>query len=90
MPHIDPFVVAIWCGHGSKPSNLNDFLNQFVRELNEILSNHIVINGHQITLEVRSFICDTPARSQIKGSFLFNSCIQNSIELKINNFMIIF
>lgn len=66
LPQIDPMIVAIWCGH-SKPTDLNEFLNPFVDELNELLLNGLFINGHQLNVIVRCFICDTPARAYIKG-----------------------
>lgn len=69
MPHIDPMIIAIWCGDG-KPTVLNDFLGPFVNELNEILRNKVYINNYQISVVIRCFICDTPARSFIKGVFL--------------------
>lgn len=66
LPQIDPMVIAIWCGNG-KPTVLNEYLNPFVNELNEILLNSIFINDFQINVAVRCFICDTPARAFIKG-----------------------
>lgn len=66
MSQIEPIVIAIWCGNG-KPTVLNDFLDPFVNELNEILENGILINNYQITVSIRCFICDTPARAYIKG-----------------------
>lgn len=66
MPHIPPMIVAIWCGT-SKPNELNEYLSEFVRELNHLLTNQISINNHNITLEIRCFICDTPARAYLKG-----------------------
>lgn len=60
-------VLSIWCGK-RKPNNLNSFLKPFVDELKQILSNGIIVNGFQIKLLLRAFICDSPARSFIKGS----------------------
>lgn len=68
MPHIQPMVIAIWCGPYSKLTNLNDFLQPFVNEMSEILSDGIIVNDHHISVKFRCFICDTPARSFIKGS----------------------
>lgn len=59
-------IVAIWSGNG-KPSILNDYLNPFVIELNEILESGILVNSYQIFVTVRCIIADTPARSYIKG-----------------------
>lgn len=66
LPQIEPMVIAIWCGNG-KPSVLNDFLDTFVNELNEIVQNGISVNGFEISVAIRCFICDTPARAYIKG-----------------------
>lgn len=59
-------VVCVWCGDG-KPTDVNEYLELFVIELNEILRNGVRINDHVITVSCRSFICDTPARAFIKG-----------------------
>lgn len=66
MAHIQPIVIAVWCGD-SKPTVLNDFLRPFVDELNGLLNNGVIINGHQINIFIRAFICDTPARVFLKG-----------------------
>lgn len=66
MRHIKPMVIAIWSGEG-KPTVLNEFLEPFVNELNDLLRDGISINGHQIAICVRCFICDSPARAFIKG-----------------------
>lgn len=63
-------VIAIWCGE-SKPI-LNEFLRPFVDELNELLRHGVMINGFQIKVFVRCFICDSPARAHIKGTVNFN------------------
>lgn len=70
MPDIQPMVIAIWCGL-QKPSNLNEFLDPFVKELNEILLNGNVINGHHVTVTFHCCVCDTPARAFIKGKYEF-------------------
>lgn len=70
MDQVKPFIVSIWCGD-SKPNNLNEYLCQFVNELNEILADGIIINGFLIKVGVRCFIADSPARSFIKGSCNF-------------------
>lgn len=66
FPTINPFVVSIWFGVG-KPNPINDFLFSFINELKQILANGIVLNGFIIRIRVRCFICDTPARSLLKG-----------------------
>lgn len=67
FPQIRPFVVAVWCGEG-KPL-VNEFLRQFVDELNMLIRNGgITINNHALRIKTRAFILDTPARSYIKGN----------------------
>lgn len=69
MPELGVLVIAIWCGE-SKPTILNDFLQPFVTELNDLLHNGISINEYEIKISIRCFVCDSPARSYIKGSKL--------------------
>lgn len=66
MPELGVMVIAIWCGE-SKPTVLNDFLEQFAEELNDILLNGVMINGYKLCVHIRCFICDSPARAMIKG-----------------------
>lgn len=62
---IRPFVIAIWCGEGK--AVLNEYLAPFVTELNDLLLTGITINNYKITIKIKAFICDTPARAYIKG-----------------------
>lgn len=66
MPEVPPIAIAIWCGDG-KPTNLNDFLRSFVMESDHLITNGLTVNNHLISIHIRCFICDTPARSFIKG-----------------------
>lgn len=66
MPELGVFVIAIWCGE-SKPTVLNDFLERFVSELEDILLNGVLIKDHQLKVSIRCFVCDSPARAFIKG-----------------------
>lgn len=59
MTQTPPIVIAIWCGEG-KPSTLNEFLGPFVIELIQIVQNGVNINGHQISVRIHCFVCDTP------------------------------
>lgn len=65
-------VVGIWCGVG-KPTNLNDFLTPFVNEMNSISKDGIIINDFRLIVNIRSIICDSPARSFLKGLNFFVS-----------------
>lgn len=71
MPCIKPMVISIWCGNTSEPNDLNsykdNYLRPFVTELSELLEHGVSINDHHITITIRCFICDSPARAFIKG-----------------------
>lgn len=66
FPEINPMIVGIWCGFG-KPSNVNEFLVPFINEMNAIARNGVTINGHRLDVDIRCMICDSPARSFLKG-----------------------
>lgn len=70
MPEIAPMTIAIFHGQ-TKPTSLDDFLNQYVDELIDVLKHGISINGHKIMVKLRCFICDSPARAFLKGLFEF-------------------
>ncbi|KAL2102394.1 hypothetical protein ACEWY4_001562 [Coilia grayii] len=71
-----PFVVGIFCGTG-KPSNVFDYLRQFVNELSDLLSSGITFGGRVLRVAISSFICDAPARAfvkQIKSHNGYSGC----------------
>ena len=67
MKSIKPMFVAIYYGHGKPP--LGEFLYQFIEEFNNILANGLNINGKQISVGLKCFSCDTPARFYLKCIF---------------------
>lgn len=67
MAEVRPMVAAVYYGIGKPP--LNPFLNPLVDELLELLENGITINGKHIDIGVKFFVCDTPARSFLKGLY---------------------
>lgn len=64
-----PFVVALYCGH-KKPSDLNAFLSDFVTEILSLKDDHADI-GYPIN--IKAFVCDTPARVFLKGISNYNA-----------------
>lgn len=59
-----PCMVALFCGNG-KPDSLESFLDNFIKELNFLIINNIEYNGNIFKIEIRSFICDAPARAML-------------------------
>jgi len=62
---LQPIVIAVYYGESKSPLQL--YLKQFVHELNEILRDGLLINLQKVTVGVKCFVCDTQARSYIKG-----------------------
>lgn len=71
MPEVKPLVIGIWSGIG-KPNDLTNFLQPLVNELNEVTLNGVMINCYRIDIIVRCFLCDSPARSFLKGEYLLS------------------
>lgn len=67
-PFIRPMVIGIWCGN-KKPDDVNDYLIPLANDIHSIIRTGVVINGFHIGVSVRSFLCDGPARSMIKGYY---------------------
>lgn len=65
-PSLQALPVGIFIGK-TKPADVNEFLTPFVDEIIPILKEGVVLNQHIITLKLRCFICDSPARAFIKG-----------------------
>ena len=61
-----PFPCAIWCGHDKPP--LADYFQDFIPELTEIIDNGLVVQGRNVTVSVRCFVCDAPAKSYVEGT----------------------
>lgn len=66
MPQLRPMVIGIFCGK-AKCNDLQSFLSPFVDEMSEIMANGIIINSYKITVLIRCFVCDSPARAFVKG-----------------------
>ncbi|KAH9636258.1 hypothetical protein HF086_009454, partial [Spodoptera exigua] len=77
-----PMIIGIYYGKG-KPQDLGEFLSPLVAEFNTILKQGIKIGDYTIGVTLKCFVCDSPARSFIKGVANFNSqhgCHKCSIE----------
>lgn len=54
--------IGIWSGNG-KPSDLNEFLEPLVNDIDAVVKAGVTINGYRLDVKVRCFLCDAPARS---------------------------
>lgn len=60
-----PFCVAIYLGK-SKPKSIEDFLKEFINEMNVLYLEKLNIEGRQFLIEIKCFVADTPARAFLK------------------------
>lgn len=76
------FVVGVYNGN-QKPENFNEFLNPFVDELIEMIDQSFVIESRVLTLKIRVFILDAPARAAVtgtKGHNAYHGCGKCTVE----------
>ncbi|XP_071574407.1 uncharacterized protein [Temnothorax nylanderi] len=77
-------VFLIGCYFGkSKPEDANEFLQQFVNDINILIDNGITYNGIKFSVSMHSIVCDAPAKSFItltKGHTGYFSCTKCIIE----------
>lgn len=72
----DPFIVALYSGK-SKPLPLQDYLEDFVEEMNRLSTIGMEHNGVSVKISVKAFVCDAPARAFLKSIIYhtgYNSC----------------
>jgi hypothetical protein len=71
-----PFIVGIF-SDSSKPTSVDEYLNNFVEEMKVLMSNGLTLNETQYDIKIGAFICDAPARAFvkcIKGHNRYQSC----------------
>lgn len=87
FPKISPMVVGIYCG-GSKITDIGRYFSPLVDELEEIMANGVYINSHKVSVALRCFVCDSPARAFVKG--MNSSAIQTNLLSYIHTLSIVF
>ena len=60
-----PFPIGMYSGK-TKPSNVMEFLEDLIVELNELLSLGFTVDNCHYSFNLRCFICDAPARAFVK------------------------
>lgn len=69
--HFDPdiynvFAIAIYFGQAKPGSIEEEYLDEFIEEINELQRDGIIIVGIHLSVELKCIICDTPARTFLK------------------------
>jgi len=68
IPNSKPQVVGIYIGN-KKPINIDLFMDEFVADVQQIASNGITFNNKQISIVLRAFIADAPARAWLLNHY---------------------
>lgn len=72
-----------------KPANVDDFMHDFVVELLNLMTNGMNINGKIVKVQIRAFICDSPAKAflcQTLGHNALHGCTRCcQVGRRINN-----
>lgn len=61
----EPFPVAVFSGD-EKPNNLSSYLSDFIKEMNKLTREGIIIEEQLFKVRIMCFVCDRPARSFLK------------------------
>lgn len=85
IPNSDVFVIGLYSGN-TKPSNVQEYLKEFVQDLREIIQEGVQFNGVFFSVSAPdAFICDAPARAFLKcvkghtGYYSCERCTQKGI-----------
>ena len=65
------FPVTVTAGQG-KPSSL-DYIKEFTDEMKDLMRDGLHFRGRKFPIKVRAFVCDAPARAQLKCVKQFSS-----------------
>lgn len=77
-----PFIIGLFCGN-AKLKSLDEYLDDFVNELFDLLQNGFHFNHKTYIIKIHSIICDALARAYIKcikshgGYHACDKCIEN-------------
>ena len=80
----EPFIIGICCG-SEKPTNLAEYLAEFVTEMNTLEEEGMLWQEGSIQVKVSCVICDAPAKAYIKqikghsGYFGCDKCVQKGV-----------
>ena len=75
----NPFVVALYCGN-TKPE-INMYLADFVKEMEVLLHDGLIVNQKRFTVKVSAIICDAPAKAYVRQSKQFSGYEGEGIEI---------
>ncbi|KAE8739074.1 hypothetical protein FOCC_FOCC015430 [Frankliniella occidentalis] len=60
------FIIGIYCGNGSDPSDLDSFFEKYVEDTNNLSKNGLLYRDQTFNFRVRHYILDQKARALVK------------------------
>ncbi|XP_036142932.1 uncharacterized protein LOC118645614 [Monomorium pharaonis] len=92
LPYKEIFIIGAYYG-SKKPENCNEFLQDFVEEMIDLINNGIFLSEKLYNIKIKQILCDAPAKSfilNIKGHSGYFSCTKCKIEGEYRNRRICF
>ncbi|EFN71874.1 hypothetical protein EAG_07199, partial [Camponotus floridanus] len=92
LPYKEIFIIGAYYGP-KKPTNCNEFLQDFVEEMIELANNGIFLCEKFYNIQIKQILCDAPAKAfilNIKGHSGYFSCTKCVIEGEYRNRRICF
>lgn len=85
IQHLSQVVIPVGLYHGKykKPTSSHDYLNLFINEMKNILSDGIKINNKIFKFKVAQIVCDAPAKAfilNVKGHNAYHGCNSCTVE----------
>ena len=81
-----PVPFALYCGY--KKPNMEEYLVEFVDEMEKLLSEPLLVRGSSYELSIYSLTCDAPARALLKetvqhtGNYACERCRMKGTNIK--------
>ena len=63
---IKPFLIGAYLGN-KKPEKVQEYLDEFIKEYKYLQLSGIEINGKNRKIQIRTFVCDAPAKAFLTG-----------------------
>lgn len=62
----NPFLIGLYLGK-QKPTECSDYMQKFLRDYDSLQTEGILFDGNRITVNLKLFCCDAPARQLLKN-----------------------
>ncbi|KAE8745038.1 hypothetical protein FOCC_FOCC008350 [Frankliniella occidentalis] len=84
----EPFIIAGWFGHRKEPDDLNEFLNDYIQEVELLQNEGVQLFGNVYPFRIRNYILDALARAFVKcwighgGTYGCEKCVVEGVRFR--------